>query len=210
MSVRRAPRVDAQASDERAGVGGWLPADRPDGNPDPSISHWFSEEIKADQFPWVFKRDGKAARIIATLEASAMLLAIRAFLPNTQRTKLVVIPSYTNNRGNGALLNKLMTSKYPLSALLMEFNEQLRRSGVRPHVRWAPREANREPDRLANGGCIRIRPSASSAGVLLDDALELGETAENEKKRYREEAGTMRQAKGKRRKQEDRLRLKDP
>ena len=61
-----------------------------------------------------------------------MLLAVRAFFPNAQRTlktKLVVIPSYTDNRENGALLNKLMSSKYPLSALLMEFGEQLRRSG---------------------------------------------------------------------------------
>ena len=134
--------MDAQASDERTGVGGWLPAEGPDGRPDPSQSYWFSEEIRAEDFPRVFKRDGKAARVIATLEALAMLLAVRAFFPNaqgTQRTKLVVIPSNTDNRENGALLNKLMSSKYPLSALLMEFGEQLRRSGVRPDERWAPR-----------------------------------------------------------------------
>ena len=47
----------------------------------------------------------------------------------------MVIPSYTDNRGNGALLNNLTSSKYQLSALLMEFGEQLRRSGVRPDVR---------------------------------------------------------------------------
>ena len=94
-----------------------------------------TEEIRQEDFPCVFKRDGKAARVIATLEALAMLLAIRAFFPNAQeakRTKLVVIPSYTDNRGNGTLLNKLMSSKYPLPALLMEFGEQLRHSGVRP------------------------------------------------------------------------------
>ena len=91
-----------------------------------------------------------------------MLLAVRAFFPNaqgTQRTKLVVIPSYTDNRGNGALLNKLMSSKYPLSALLMEFGEQLRRSGERPDVRWAPREANPEADRLANGDSSGFNPA---------------------------------------------------
>ena len=102
VQEERAPRVDAQASDERTGVGGWLPAEGPDGRPDPSQSYWFSEEIRAQDFPWVFKRDGKAARVIATLEALAMLLAVRAFFPDaqrTQRTKLVVIPSYTDNRG---------------------------------------------------------------------------------------------------------------
>ena len=71
-------------------------------------------EIKAKDFPWVFKRDGKAARVIATLEALAMLLTVRAFFPNAQGPTQIT-------GGNGALLNKLMSSKYPLSALLMEF-----------------------------------------------------------------------------------------
>ena len=104
---------------------------------------------------------GKQRGVIATLEALAMLLAIRAFFPNAQeakRTKLVVIPSYTDNRGNGALLNKLMSSKYPLSALLMEFGEQLRHSGVGPDVRWS-RETNREADRPANGDSSGFSPA---------------------------------------------------
>ena len=91
-----------------------------------------------EAFPWV-KREGKAARVIATLEALAMLLAVRSFFPKGQadrRTKLAVIPSYTDNRGNGSLLNKLMSSKDLLSALLLKFSEQLRHSGVRPDVRW--------------------------------------------------------------------------
>ena len=180
VQEERAPRVDAQASDDRTGVGGWLPAEGPDGRPDPSCSYWFSKEIRQEDFRWVFKRDGKAARVIAMLEALAMLLAIRAFFPNAQeaeRTNLVVIPSYTDNRRNGALLNKLMSSKYPLSALLMEFGEQLRHSEVRPDVRWAPREANREADRL------RVIPPVGR-WFILDETLVLGETAENEKKKY--------------------------
>ena len=68
----RAPRVDAQASDERAGVGGWLPAVGADGRPDPGHSYWFSEEVTPEAFPWVFKKEGKAARVIAALEVLAM------------------------------------------------------------------------------------------------------------------------------------------
>ena len=110
-----------------------------------------------------------------------------------------------------------MSSKYPLSALLMEFGEQLRRSGVRPDVRWAPREANREADRLANGDssgfnpALRLRVLPPVGGwILLDEALVLGETAENEKKKFLAEAGSRRQVRGKRKRPEDRLRLKDP
>ena len=49
----------------------------------------------------MFKREGKASRIIATLEALAILLAVRSFFPladPARRTRLVVIPSYTDNR----------------------------------------------------------------------------------------------------------------
>ena len=61
----------------------------------------FLVRIRPEDFPWVFKRDGKGARVIATLEALAMMLAVRAFFPDalgTQKTKFAVIPSYTDNR----------------------------------------------------------------------------------------------------------------
>ena len=174
------PRVDAQASDDRTSVGGWLPAAGPDGRPDPAYSYWFSEEVTEQDFPWVSRKDGKAASVIATLEALAMLLAVRALFPGAQgnkRTTLTVVTSYTDNRCNGSLLNKLMSSKYPLSALLMEFSEQLRHSGVRPDVRWTPREANCEAGRLANGthrgsvhlfvfGCSHQKEAGSSSTML--------------------------------------------
>ena len=51
LQVERAPRVDAQASDERAGVGGWLPAVGHDGRPEPGHSYWFAEEITPEAFP---------------------------------------------------------------------------------------------------------------------------------------------------------------
>ena len=127
-----------------------------------------------------------------------------------------MIPSYTVNTENSSLLNKLMSSKYLLSALLMEFSEQLRHSGVRPDVRWAPREANREADRFAKGDntgfdpALRLRVLPPLGGrFILGDALELGAEAEDEKKKYSAEVGWKRQVKGKRKKPEDRLRQKD-
>ena len=80
-----------------------------------------------------------------------------------------------------------MSSKHPLSTLLMEFGEQLRHSGVRPDVRWAPREA----DRLANGDTTGFDPSLRlrvlppvGGWFILDDALALGAEAEDEKPHY--------------------------
>ena len=110
-----------------------------------------------------------------------------------------------------------MSSKYPLSALLMEFSEQLRHSGVRPDVRWTPRNANCEADRLANGDTsgfdpsLRLRVLPPSGGwFILDEALELGEAAAVEKKKYRADFGRKRQVKEKRKRPEDKLRIKDP
>ena len=53
-TVAHAPRVDAQASDARAGVGGWCPEMGVDGTPDPSRSRWFSMEVTREDFPWLY------------------------------------------------------------------------------------------------------------------------------------------------------------
>ena len=117
-----------------------------------------------------------------------MLLAVRAFFPNTlgtQRTKHSVIPSYTDNRGNGSLLNKLMSSKYPLSG------EQPRQSGVRPDVRWTYRERRTVKPTVSQMGTARdstprfvfVFFPPVGGWFILDDALALGAEAEDEKQR---------------------------
>ena len=67
---------------------------------------------------------------------------------------------------------------------------------MRPDVRWSPREANRAADRLANGDssgfspAFRLRLLPPVGGwFILDEALVLGGTAENEKKKYQAEEG---------------------
>ena len=60
VQEERARRVDAQASDERTGVGGWLPTEGPDGRPDPSRSQWFSEKTVRRTFRGCLK--GRAKR----------------------------------------------------------------------------------------------------------------------------------------------------
>ena len=72
-------------------------------------------------------------------------------------------------------------------------------------------------DRLANGDTAGFDPSPRlrvlppvGGWFILDDALALGAEAEEVKQRYRAESGWKRQVKGKRKKPEDGLRLKDP
>ena len=70
-----------------------------------------------------------------------------------------MIPSFTDNRGNGSALNKLMTNGYPSSAVVMELACYLKRMSVKAVVEWAPRTANHEADELANGDTTRFDPA---------------------------------------------------
>ena len=114
---------DAQASRERTGIGGWLPLCDESGRINTARSPWFSLEITSDMLPWVFAKGDKPALVIATLEALAVVVSFRAFygrrVPD-KRTRVTVAPTWTDNRGNGAALNKLMSTKYPVSAVLVE------------------------------------------------------------------------------------------
>ena len=74
-----APRVDAHASDSRAGVGTWLRTADRNGTIQKLLSPWFSLEVDKTHFPWVYEKDDRPAQVIASLEALAILLALKAF-----------------------------------------------------------------------------------------------------------------------------------
>ena len=59
-----ARRVDAQASAERTGIGGWLPSVRPDGSLDLWSSRWFSLELKRESWPWVYEKSDKPSLLM--------------------------------------------------------------------------------------------------------------------------------------------------
>ena len=117
------PRVDAQASSTRTGIGGWYPARNSKGELDPWCSDWFSLEISKEDFPWIFEKGDKPSLVISSLEALAILISLKLRFgdaPDYDDTKVLIVPSITDNRGNGGGLNKLMTTRFPSSALLME------------------------------------------------------------------------------------------
>ena len=95
------------------------------------------------------------ALVIATLEAFAALVALKLHFgerPRGCQTKVKIAPTITDNRGNGAPLKKLMTTKFPTSATLLELAAYMKKMGE-----WAPREGNREADKLACGRYFRRR-----------------------------------------------------
>ena len=65
--IETAPRVDAQASGGRTGVGGWWPVLDESGVPDPARSPWFALEIRKEHWPWIFAKGEKPSLVISTL-----------------------------------------------------------------------------------------------------------------------------------------------
>ena len=64
---------------------------------------------------------------------------------------MVTLTCGTDNQENGYLLDKLLTTKYPLAVVLMELSCQLGMRGASMRARWIPRLQNEEADALTNG-----------------------------------------------------------
>ena len=142
-------------------MGGWLSYLDDQGRADPSQSAWFSLEVSPEDFPWVFIRGRKPSQIISTLEALAVLLSLKLFVaqqPEGHRSRVNILPTWTDNRGNGSVLNKLMATRYPSSALVRELAAEMKKNRVKAQVEWTPREFNREADALANGDTSQLSP----------------------------------------------------
>ena len=127
----------------------------------------------------------------------------------------------TDNQGNMFLLDKLLTTKYPLGVVLMELSCQLglRRAALRAN--WIPRLQNEEADALTNGDFRhfaadkRIDVDLSSLPFLLmNDLFEEGEAylAELEalKVQDRERRVLAKESAAGKRKKGQTLRDKDP
>ena len=169
----------------------------------------------------MFEKRDRPSLIISTLEALALLDALKIKFgqePDPNEMRVLIVPSITDNRGNGAALNKLMSTRFPSSAVLMELASFMKHRGMRAIVEWAPRECNREADMLANGDTSLFNPERKipvSAGILvwnvLPEALKAGREAEDTFNRAKEAHGLPnRSAKQRKRAAEHRLKFKDP
>ena len=109
-------RVDAQASADRTRIGEWFPQFGPSVDIDTHSSQLFSTEIRQEDWPWVFEKSSKPSLIISTLEALAVPVALILYYEGAERDhrNSVRAPTITDNRGNGSVLNKLMSTKHHL------------------------------------------------------------------------------------------------
>ena len=114
----------------------------------------------------------------------------------------------TDNQGNTHLLDRMLTTKYPLGVVLMELAHQMRVRRLVLRAHWLPRLENEEADALTNFDYRHFKAENRVAVTLeslkfsvLDELFAEGEkyiaTIEAEKAKHRKRAQASGEAAGK-------------
>jgi hypothetical protein len=141
-------RVDAKAEGSTVVIGGWESYS----GPIPARARWFSTRLDRKNSPWVFVK-GEPFKVIASLELLAITVAIMVFLPNAEWREAagrLTLTAFTDNQANSYVLDKYMSTAFPLSIVLMELALHLQRAQVDLDLQWIPRDQNTEADALTN------------------------------------------------------------
>ena len=133
-------------------MGGWEITDDKGVVHTTATARWFGGEILPQDAPWVWAKKGDAQRVIAALELLGTILAIVLFDPNGTRNNITScgVTGSTDNKGNSYIVQKMLSTKFPITPLVIELSEQLRYRGAELHLTWIPRELNQEADDLSN------------------------------------------------------------
>ena len=191
-------RTDAKAEGNDVAIGGWQTSI----TTDPMKAKWFAIVLNEENTPWLRAR-GEPFQVIASLELLATLFAVMAFWPEGKAEGYEVRltgTGLTDNRGNAYVVSRMLTTKFPLCAILMELAEQLERRGSWLKQAWCPREQNIEADALTNGDYHQFHPDnriildpRTIKWVILDVMLEAGGSMESELLRLRQEKKAIRE-----------------
>jgi len=141
-------RTDASAHEDYAIIGGWETAK----TEDPKRARWFSHKVTKSDIPELFKQ-GDAKRTTAGWELLATIVAMKIFFPQSVEGEgrgTVVGTGTTDNQGNPFILNRLMTTKFPVNVMLMEAATIMEARSQWLDLTWTPRESNVEADDLSN------------------------------------------------------------
>lgn len=137
--------TDARASEVDACIGGYLAS-----STNMKECPWFSFRVDERMAPWLRKRGNNPKRMIAALELLATLVALKLWGGRGTGGMKARAKAFTDNRGNAFAVVKGMSTKYPLTLLLMELTEELRSRDMRLDLEWIKRDENTLADALSN------------------------------------------------------------
>ena len=177
-----APKVDAEASAEKTGIL-WLAPISSSGRVTGCVRpKWFSLHITQESWPWVDEKQDK--------QRSPSL-----------RSK--------HSRQNGSALDKLMTTRFPSSAVVLEVAAFLEKRSINASVPWTPRTTGqrRHEDVRSSGTLVlAVFPVANSWKYWIwYDKQRTTSTSSSEPNRI-----VLRGVRQRKRRPKDRLRAADP
>ncbi|CAE8670254.1 unnamed protein product, partial [Polarella glacialis] len=193
-------KADAKGETDFVVLGGW---ECRDGCPT-KTARWFSVRVTKVMAPWLFEK-GHGSRTIAASELLASLFCILAFLPGEPDPLAgeLVLTGVTDNQGNAFIVNKMLTTKWPVAPVLMEFTSQLAKRRMWLQLKWAARELNTEADALTNDD-FQLFDQAKripicyeqimDASLVLKRYLRLGETFYQDLAEIKNERATTKMA----------------
>ena len=181
--------TDARATEDGAWIGGYKQ------DQSGKILAWFSEEITADWAGWLkLRKDPK--RLNASLELLATLVAVKLWMPYNPKGSSAKcwIRGKTDNLGNSYAVAKWMSTKFPLTVLVMELSESLRLGNCCLTLDWLRRDKNQLADDLSNmkfdsfdlNQRVLWKPFEQSWHVLSDFLVHANESHEEMRKRKSE------------------------
>jgi hypothetical protein len=90
------------------------------------------------------------------------MVSLVVLVPEADRrgdtSALITMSCSTENQGNSFLLDRLLTTKYPLGVVLMQLAHEMRRRRLLLRARWLPRLQNQEADDLTNDELHHFNP----------------------------------------------------
>ena len=144
--------TDTKAEDDFIILGGW----KSEGGVLPQDAEWFSLKLTKEQVPWLFEK-GHGSRTIAASELMATMVGVHLFVPDaSDRGDSVAsfvataVDGITDNQGNSYVIKKLLSTKLPLCAVVMQLASILAKKSVWLNLQWKPREENTLADALTN------------------------------------------------------------
>eukprot|EP00434_Breviolum_minutum_P043149 symbB.v1.2.038446.t1/scaffold5913.1/size22488/1 len=137
-------------------VGGWEVF----GAKGPEDARWFSVKVTRKSCPWLYLK-GEPFRTIAAAELLAVTLAVMVFKEAAAWRNCegrFSISGFTDNAGNTFVVNKFLSTKFPLSIVLMELAYQMAGLNATLSLSWIPREQNEEADDLTKNRFEKFDP----------------------------------------------------
>ena len=147
-------RTDARADNEEVWIGGWSLD-----SSDLGQCRWFSEKLKKRKNAWWAFLAGEPFRSIALLEMLATLAALVVFDCSAEGASSMSCSASTDNLGNSCVLRRWLTTRFPLSCIVMEIAAILQQRNLDLSLEWVPRLQNTLADALTHADYRGFNPA---------------------------------------------------